>query len=101
MPHYVLLQRLTEQGRKGMRQTPSNIKRNIERLGSGQGTSVHNVFLTLGAYDIAAFVELASDEAALAMVASLAEQGNAESTMMRAFTLDEAEAAFGQGGGQD
>lgn len=95
MPHYILLQKYTEQGRKSMRSTPGNIKRNVENLG-GPGFKNHGVYLTLGKYDIVAVGEFPSDEAALAVVARLAEQGNAATTVLRAFTLDEAEQALSQ-----
>lgn len=93
MPYFVLLQKYTDQGRKAMRDTPANIKRNIENI-AGTGIKTPMVFLTLGEYDIVAIGEFPSDDAALALVAKLAEQGNAVSTVLRAFTLDEAEQVF-------
>ena len=93
MPHFVILQRLRPAGRKSMRESPARIKQNIQQLGIA-GSASQLVFLTLGAHDIVALAELPDDEAALKLVAQRAVQGHAESTVPRAFTLDEAERAM-------
>ena len=93
MPHYIMLQKYTDQGRKQMRSTPARIRQNIQNM-AGPGAEVKEVFLTFGEYDIAVVGEFPSDEGLLGVVAKLAEQGNAATTVLRAFTLDEAERAF-------
>ena len=85
MPHYVVLYRFTDQGRKNVKETVKRAaevrKRNEER-----GFKVLGHYWTTGRYDIVTVVDAPSEEAMAAGLMGIAEAGNVSSETLRAFT---------------
>lgn len=95
MPLFVLLQNYTEQGVRTLKESPQRVRQNIQNA-EGQGFKVHALAFTMGQYDLVAIVEAPSDEAAMTAVLGLATQGNARTTTLRGFTIDEFAQLVGQ-----
>ncbi len=85
MPHYVVLYRFTDQGRKNIKDTVKRAaevrKRNEER-----GFKVLGHYWTTGRYDLVTVVDAPSEEAMAAGLMGIAEAGNVSSETLRAFT---------------
>ena len=85
MPHYVVLYRFTDQGRKNVKDTVKRAaevrKRNEER-----GFKVLGHYWTTGRYDLVTVVDAPSEEAMAAGLMGIAEVGNVSSETLRAFT---------------
>ena len=85
MPHYIVLYRFTDQGRKNVKETVKRAaevrKRNEER-----GFKVLGHYWTTGRYDLVTVVDAPSEEAMAAGLMGIAEAGNVSSETLRAFT---------------
>ncbi len=85
MPHYVVLYRFTDQGRKNIKDTVKRAaevrKRNEER-----GFKVLGHYWTTGRYDLVTVVDAPSEAAMAAGLMGIAEVGNVSSETLRAFT---------------
>ncbi len=85
MPHYVVLYRFTDQGRKNIKDTVKRAaevrKRNEER-----GFKVLGHYWTTGRYDLVTVVDAPSEAAMAAGLMGIAEAGNVSSETLRAFT---------------
>jgi uncharacterized protein with GYD domain len=85
MPHYVVLYRFTDEGRKNVKDTVRRAaevrKRNEER-----GFKVLGHYWTTGRYDLVTVVDAPSEEAMAAGLMGIAEAGNVSSETLRAFT---------------
>jgi len=85
MPHYVVLYRFTDQGRKNVKETVKRAaevrKRNEER-----GFKVLGHYWTTGRYDLVTVVDAPSEDAMAAGLMGIAEAGNVSSETLRAFT---------------
>ena len=85
MPHYVVLYRFTDQGRKNVKDTVKRAaevrKRNEER-----GFKVLGHYWTTGRYDLVTVVDAPSEAAMAAGLMGIAEVGNVSSETLRAFT---------------
>ncbi len=85
MPHYVVLYRFTDQGRKNVKDTVKRAaevrKRNEER-----GFKVLGHYWTTGRFDLVTVVDAPSEEAMAAGLMGIAEVGNVSSETLRAFT---------------
>jgi len=90
MPHYVVLYRFTDQGRKSVKDTVKRAaevrKRNEER-----GFKILGQYWTMGRYDLVAVVDAPSDEAVMAGLLGIAEASNVSSETLHAFTEKEME----------
>jgi uncharacterized protein with GYD domain len=85
MPDYVMLMKLTEQGAKGIANSPGRIaaaKAAWRELG-GEVLSFH---VTMGPYDYVAIGSAPNDWAAMAFAAELADAGDVATTTMKAFS---------------
>ncbi len=60
-----------------------------KKLIEAKGGRMLGLYVTMGQYDIVAITEGPNDEAASAIALSIASQGNAKTTTMRAFTENE------------
>ncbi len=85
MPHYIVLYRFTDEGRKNVKDTVKRAaevrKRNEER-----GFKVLGHYWTTGRYDLVTVVDAPSEEAMAAGLMGIAEAGNVSSETLRAFT---------------
>lgn len=89
MPHYILLNKLTDQGAKDVKDSPQRVhvaQKEAERLG-GKLT----IYYTFGEYDTVGILEAPNDESALAFASNLASLGNIRTITLKAFTVEEAE----------
>lgn len=95
MPSYIILIKLTDQGAKNVKDSPNRVRAaqmEAEKLG-GKFTT----YFTFGEYDTVNILEAPSDEAALAFVSQLSSLGNARTTTLKAFTIEEAEKTISGG----
>ena len=90
MPIYIFLGKLTDEGRKNIKQIPADIQKgnkNVEKMGG----KVIGVYGVMGEYDSVAIAEFPSDEAASAFVLYPEPSGNVwyRTVTMRAFSMEE------------
>jgi uncharacterized protein with GYD domain len=95
MATYVTLVKLTDQGRRRLKQTPQDM-RQVMRRAAEQGITFRGWYLTMGPYDSVAIVEAPGDEAVAVGVLGTLLAGDIETLTMRAFTLEETEALVGR-----
>lgn len=95
MATYIVLVKLTDLGRRNLKQTAQGV-RQIMQQASQQGVTFRGWYLTLGPYDAVSIVDAPSDEAVAMGVLAEAMRGEIEPLTMRAFTLDETEALVTQ-----
>lgn len=88
MPHYVVLYKFTDQGRKNVKATVQNAAE-AQAESERRGFKVHGVYWTQGQYDVVTVLEAPSEEAMLAGLFNIAGAGNVESETLRAFTAPE------------
>ncbi len=89
MPHYILLNKFTDQGARTGKDLPMRIReaqKEAEKVG-GKLT----VYTTFGEYDTVSMLEAPNDETALVFVSNVVSLGNVKSITMKAFTLEELE----------
>ena len=96
MPHYIVLYRFTDQGRKNVKET---VKRaaEVRRRNEERGFKVLGHYWTTGRYDLVTVVDAPSEEAMAAGLMGIAETGNVSSETLRAFTDAEMEQIFAKG----
>jgi uncharacterized protein with GYD domain len=88
MPHYITLGKWTDQGVRNVRESPKRAdaaKAMAEKLGGRM-----QLYYTLGEYDFVALSEAANDEIALQVALQIGSQGNARTTTLKAWTVEEA-----------
>ncbi len=88
MPKYIVLYRLTDQGRRNMRDIIAGAEE-TQRHHEALGFKVLGTFWTLGAYDFIGIVEAPSDQEMMAGMLNIAEAGNVTSESLRAFDREE------------
>jgi uncharacterized protein with GYD domain len=89
MPMYISLINWTEQGRRNVKESAKRFalaKQAIEKT----GTKLHNVFYTMGRYDMIGVVEAPNDETIAKITLMLESQGNLHFETLKAFTVEEA-----------
>lgn len=90
MATYIMLWNYTEQGIRGVKESPARVRK-IREQAKGSGINIISWYLTLGGFDGVALFEAPDDETAAQMLLTLGGQGNVRTTTLRAFTLEEAE----------
>lgn len=90
MPTYIVLGNLTDQGVRNIKEQPKRIRDLTQRLAQN-GIKITGAYLTMGAYDNVFVVEAPDDETAARGLLAVGMQGNARTTTLRAFTMDEEE----------
>lgn len=89
MPHYILLNKLTDHGARNVKDSPKRAQAaqsEAEKLG-GKLT----VYYTFGQYDTICILEAPNDDAALAFGMKQASLGYIRTITLKAFTLEDAE----------
>ncbi len=87
MPTYVLLSKLTPEGRKTIKERPERIgevNKEIERFGA----KVTSQLAVLGAYDFVTIVEAPSNESVARLSAELGSRGTIEIMTLPALSVD-------------
>jgi uncharacterized protein with GYD domain len=88
MPIYVILSKLTDEGRKTIKQRPERmleVNRELETM----GVRVKEQFAVLGPYDFVNIVEAPDNETVLKMSVELGSRGSVELLTMPALTVEE------------
>ncbi len=88
MAGYVVLYKLTEEGRSKIKDLPERIKR-AKAESEQMGIRVIGVWLTLGEFDMVAVVDAPNDQTLAARLLRTDLAGNAVSQTMRAFSEEE------------
>jgi len=88
MAKYILLSKLTEDGRKTLKSKPERIKEVNEEV-EAYGVKVLEQYAVLGPYDFVNLVEAPDNEAIFKMSVELGSRGTIQITSMPAITVDE------------
>ena len=88
MAKYILLSKLTEDGRKTLKSKPERIKEVNEEL-EAYDVKVLKQYAVLGPYDFVNLVEAPDNEAIFKMSVELGSRGTIEITSMPAITVEE------------
>ncbi len=89
MPHYITLMKWTDKGIESIKDFPKRaaaLTKRVEQIGGGKV----QVFVTMGEYDLVAISEAANDEQAMQAALEVGRAGNARTTTIKAWTLEEA-----------
>src|SRR5919199_715740 len=87
MPTYISLVNWTDQGIRNIRDTLDRAERSAE-LAEKHGAS-HQLYWTVGPYDIVSILEAPDDEAATAYLLEIGSAGNIRTTTLRAYDREE------------
>ncbi len=88
MAKYILLSKLTEDGRKTLKSKPERIKEVNEEL-EAYDVKVLKQYAVLGPFDFVSIVEAPDNEAIFKMSVELGSRGTIEITSLPAITIDE------------
>jgi uncharacterized protein with GYD domain len=88
MAKYILLSKLTEDGRKTLKNKPERIKEVNEEL-EAYDVKVLKQYAVLGPFDFVSIVEAPDNEAIFKMSVELGSRGTIEITSLPAITIDE------------
>jgi uncharacterized protein with GYD domain len=95
MPNFVVLYRFTEQGRKKVKETVKRAEY-VRKQNEARGFKVLGHYWTQGRYDLVAVVDAPSEEAMVAGLLNIAQEGNVSSESLRAYTDKEMEGILAQ-----
>jgi uncharacterized protein with GYD domain len=85
MAKYVLLMNWTDQGIRNVKDSPKRLDAG-KALAKKMGGEIKKFYMTTGAHDMVAVVELPDDEAVAKFVLSLGSQGNVRTTTLKAYS---------------
>jgi uncharacterized protein with GYD domain len=88
MATHIVLGKWTEQGIRGIKDSPQRLDA-ARRAVEAAGGKMPSFFMVLGAYDFVAVMEGLDDEAFGRIMLSLGSQGNVSTTSLKAYTEDE------------
>ena len=88
MAKYILLSKLTDEGRQTLKNKPERIKEVNKEL-EAFGVKVLEQYAVLGPYDFVNLVEASDNEAIFKISVELGSRGTIEITSMPALTIDE------------
>lgn len=91
MAFYVTLYKLTDQGRKTIKDSPKRAREVVARLEKSAGIKVHHILYTSGRYDMVVVTEAPNDQAANLGALSIMMAGNVVGETLHGYTLDEIE----------
>lgn len=94
MPTYVVLYTFTDQGLKSIKDTVRRAKE-VRAENEKRGFKVIGTYWTQGQYDIVSIIDAPNEDAMLAGLFNIAQNGNVHSQTLRAFTEGEMEKALG------
>ena len=98
MPHYVVLFDWTDQGVRSARDTVDRVSSATRLAQNKYGVTIEQVYWTVGAHDLVAFMEASDVESLSAFLLELGSAGNVRSTTMRALDRDEMSQILGRVG---
>ena len=88
MRHYMVLSRLTDEGRKTVANFPERI-RHVNRTVENIGAKVIAQYALLGAYDFVTIVQAEDDQTILKAALELGARGTMQTTSVPAIPIDE------------
>ena len=88
MPTYISLFNWTDQGIRNVTETVQRYERSQEQQDK-HGVSLHQIYWTVGSYDIVVIAEAADEESITAFLLELASAGNLRTTTLRAYDREE------------
>jgi uncharacterized protein with GYD domain len=91
MPLYVTLYKLTDQGRRTIKESPKRLREVTSRLEKALGVKVLQALYTSGRYDLVVVSEAPNEQAANAAALTLMAAGNVVGETLHAFSVDEIE----------
>lgn len=94
MSTYICLMNFTSDGVKSIKDHPKR-REEARKAAEGMGLKIHNVYLTLGPYDLTVILEAPNDEAAATFALASGMRGKISTLTMRAFTEGESDKLIG------
>ena len=88
MPSYLSLINWTDQGIRGVKDSPKRVDAAKQAVQAAGGRMIF-FYMTMGDHDLATLTEFPDDEAAARFLLTLGSMGNVRSKTLRAFTEDE------------
>ena len=88
MPYYVILSKLTDEGRKTIRQKPERIFEVNKEL-EAMNVKIKEQFVVLGPYDFVNIVEASDNETIMRASVEIGSRGSVELLTLPAITLDQ------------
>ena len=95
MSTFVVLATFSDQGMKNVKQTIERADA-FKQMAQKAGTTVKDIYWTLGSRDIVAICDAPDDETATALALSVSSRGNVRSETLRAFSFDEMKKIIGK-----
>jgi uncharacterized protein with GYD domain len=91
MPLYVTLYKLTEQGRRTIKDSPKRLRETTANLEKLAGIKIHHALYTSGRYDLVVVSEAPNEQAANLAALSIMKAGNVVGETLHAYSVDEVE----------
>ena len=91
MPLYVTLYKLTDQGRKTIKDSPKRVREITARAEKMAGVKVHHALYTSGRYDMVVVTEAPNDEVANTVALGVMASGNVVGETLHAYTVEQIE----------
>lgn len=88
MAKYIILSKLTDEGRKTIKNNPGRVTEVNKEL-QGMGVKVLEQFVTLGPFDFVNIVEASDNESVLKMSVEMGSRGSVQLLTMPAIPADE------------
>jgi uncharacterized protein with GYD domain len=88
MPLYIMMSRLTDEGRKTVKSNPNRIKE-VNKEVEAKGIKVIAQYVVLGEYDFINVLEAPNHEAMAKLATELGSRGTIQTNTMAALTLDD------------
>jgi uncharacterized protein with GYD domain len=88
MATYIVLGQFTDQGIRDVKKTTKRAE-DFKKMAEKAGTTVKDVYWTLGQYDLASVVDAPDDASMNALLLSVGALGNIRTQTLRAFSADE------------
>ena len=93
MPLYVTLYKLTDQGRRTIKDSPKRFRSTIAQLEKMAGVKVHQALYVSGRYDIVVVSEAPNDQVANVAALTTMTAGNVIGETLHAYSIDDIEKA--------
>jgi uncharacterized protein with GYD domain len=91
MPLYVTLYKLTDQGRRTIKDSPKRLREATANLEKTAGIKIHQALYTSGRYDLVVISEAPNDQAANTAALTIMTAGNVVGETLHAYSIDEIE----------
>ena len=88
MPIYICLMKLTEQGKKDIKDAPERLE-NATKSIEAMGGKLVDFYLVMGEYDYVSVAEFPNDEVGMTFLLGLGAAGNLGTTTLKAFSIEE------------